>query len=340
MKTNDRSSVLIRQMRAQADTAFMLVMGCSVMWLASAGLVAAQSPAQSIAQSIAQTEQQSGEPDPGEQSASDRKADSDDLEADVRSRLPNIPGYWPLERTLERPTLGDLNTLRFITTSDYPPFNYLDGAGVLVGFNIDIAWGICSALKVRCTVRRVPWDQMAAELDAGKADAAIASHRISAKAREQFLFTDRYYDTPARFVVRKDDELANITPGTLSGRNIAVVKGSAHEAFVRTFFTDSTIKPFDTAELAGDALRTGQADMMFGDAIGLVFWIEGLNSKGCCRFVGGTYTEPKFFGNGVGIAIKRDNHRLKKILDYGLDRVRRSGLYQRLFTRHFPQTLF
>ena len=217
MKMTSRSSVLNRWMRAQAGAGLALALVGGAMWLAPAGIAAAQTPAQPVAQ----TDEQSGESDPGEQSAIDRKADSDDLEAEVRRGLPNIPGYWPLERTLEKPPLGNLNTLRFITTSDYPPFNYLDGAGILVGFNIDIAWGICSALKVRCTVRRVPWDQMAAELEAGKADAAIASHRISAKARELFLFTDRYYDTPARFVVRKEDELANVTPELLANRNIA-----------------------------------------------------------------------------------------------------------------------
>ena len=332
MEMTDRSSMLIRWMRTQRYLVFGLMLVGGVAWVSPVGSASAQS--------VAQSDDLPGQPGADEQTTIDRKADSDDLEAEVRRGLPDIPGYWPLERTLAKPVLGELNTLRFITTSDYPPFNYLDSAGILVGFNIDIAWGICSALKVRCTVRRVPWDRMAEELEAGKADAAIASHRISAKAREQFLFTDRYYDTPARFVVRKEDELANVTPALLRNRSIAVVKGSAHEAFVRTFFKGAIIKPFDTADQTGDALRTGEADMVFGDSISLVFWIQGLNSKRCCRFVGGTYTEPRFFGNGVGIAIKKDNHRLKKILDYGLDRVRRSGLYQRLFTRHFPQTLF
>src|SRR5690606_31266015 len=62
--------------------------------------------------------------------------------------VPAIDGYWPVERPLARPDMGDLETIRFITEDDYPPFNYLDSTGVLVGFNIDIAWGICTALKV------------------------------------------------------------------------------------------------------------------------------------------------------------------------------------------------
>ena len=280
--------------------------------------------------------QQSG----AEQTTTGKKSDAEDREAKIREGLPNVPGFWPMERAIESPELSDVQTIRFITTADYPPFNYLDATGVLVGFNIDIAWGICTALKVRCTVRRVDWDKMAEELENGKADAAIASHRISRSTRQRFLFSDRYYDTPARFVMRKEDTLKDVNPDVLDGRSIAVVKGTAHEAFLRVFFEESEIRPFDRPEEAGEALRTGAVDAYFDDAIGLVFWLEGLASRGCCRFVGGAYTEPRFFGNGVGIALKQDNHRLKRILDYGLDRVRRSGLYQRLFTRYFPQALF
>lgn len=275
-----------------------------------------------------------------ERSTIGKKSDAEDREAKVRESLPNVPGYWPMERAIERPELSDVQTIRFITTADYPPFNYLDATGVLVGFNIDVAWGICTALKVRCTVRRVDWDKMAEELETGKADAAIASHRISRSTRQRFLFSDRYYDTPARFVVRKEDALQDVNPDVLDGRSVAVVKGTAHEAFLRTFFEESDVKVFDRPEEAGEALRTGSVDAYFDDAIGLVFWLEGLSSRGCCRFAGGAYSEPRFFGNGVGIALRKDNHRLKRILDYGLDRVRRSGLYQRLFTRYFPQALF
>lgn len=328
--------MLIRKMAVHGRVAFALMLFGGATWATCVGFPAGFL----VAQAVAQSNEPTAEPPVRERSTIDRKTDGGDREGEIRRGLPNIPGYWPIERNLPKPQLGDLNTLRFITTADYPPFNYLDSGGILVGFNIDIAWGICSELKVRCTVRRVEWERMAAELDAGKADAAIASHRISSKARQQFLFTDRYYDTPARFVVRKENEIGEITPETMKDQQIAVVKGSAHEAFVRAFFKEAFIKPFDNADQAGEALRTAEADMMFGDAISQAFWMQGLNSKNCCRFAGGLYTEPRFFGNGVGIAIKKDNQRLKTILDYGLDRVRRSGMYQRLFSQHFPQALF
>jgi polar amino acid transport system substrate-binding protein len=253
---------------------------------------------------------------------------------------PVIEGYWPVERTLAQPDLGDLETIRFITEDDYPPFNYLDSTGVLVGFNIDVAWGICTVLKVRCTVRRVAWDRMERELAEGRADAAIASHRISEANRENFLFTDRYYDTPARFVMRKDVELAEITPRVFVRKPVAVLRGTAHEAYLGTFFPLADVRPFDDAAGAREALRTGVVAALFGDAVSLAFWLDGTDSHGCCRFAGGFYREPKFFGNGVGIAVKSGNYKLVRILNYGLDQIRRSGLYAELWQRHFPRALY
>lgn len=251
-----------------------------------------------------------------------------------------LTGFWPTERSLPRPDLGNRDTIRFITETDYPPFHYLDASGVLVGFNIDLAWGICTALKVRCTIRQVGWNEMAAELAEGKADAAIASHRIDLDNRKRFHFTDRYYDTPARFVVRQDGNTVELTPASLGNRKVAVMKGTAHEAYLETFFADALIEPFDNHADAREALRTAKVDALFGDAISLGFWLAGEASRGCCRFSEGVYVEPRFFGNGVGIALRKDNLGLARILNFGLEQTRKSGLYARLVRRHFPAALY
>ena len=47
-------------------------------------------------------------------------------------------------------------------------------------------------------------------------------------------------------------------------------------------------------EAARDALRKGEADLLFGDGIALAFWLNGTDSGGCCIFVGGPFTvEPE-----------------------------------------------
>ena len=42
--------------------------------------------------------------------------------------------------------------IRFLTESDFPPFNYFDEENVLTGFNIDVARAICLELAAACDI--------------------------------------------------------------------------------------------------------------------------------------------------------------------------------------------
>ena len=79
---------------------------------------------------------------------------------------------------------------------------------------------------------------------------------------------------------------------------------------------------------------------MFGDGIGLTFWLNGVTSDGCCEFRGGPYFDAKYFGEGVGIAVKKGNRQLVEILNYALEQVHASGRYEGLFLRYFPMSFF
>ena len=47
--------------------------------------------------------------------------------------------------------------IRFLTDSDFPPFNYYDEDNVLTGFNVDIARAICLELAATCDIQARPW---------------------------------------------------------------------------------------------------------------------------------------------------------------------------------------
>lgn len=235
---------------------------------------------------------------------------------------------------------GRRTTLRFLTDSDFPPFNYFEEDNTLTGFNVDVARAICVELAVACDVRVRPWGELLPALRRGEADAVIASHKLSAAALKGVAFTDRYYHTPARFAARRSFARIEATPEGLEGQRIAVAKGTAHEAYVRAFFRDSTVRVFETVELARDALVTGAADVLFDDAISLAFWLNGTASKACCEFRGGPYAEPKFFGDGVGIALRQGDAELKTQINTALRKLRENGRYEEMVLRYFPLRAF
>jgi polar amino acid transport system substrate-binding protein len=247
-----------------------------------------------------------------------------------------VPGFWDPKRRPERPDLGRLTALRFLTEEDYPPFNFKGPDGMPIGFNVDLARAICVELNVTCTIQVRRFDTLIAALDEGRGDAIIASLAITPATRLQVDFTDRYYRSPARFVGRKGLALDDVTPARLAGKRVAVVAGSAHEAYLRDFFAETAIQSLPNAEAALAALQKGDADLVFGDGIMLAFWLNGTASAGCCAFRGGPFVESRYFGEGVGIAVKRGNELLKRALDYALFRLWEKGVYTDLYLRYFP----
>ncbi len=225
--------------------------------------------------------------------------------------------------------------LRFITEGEFPPFNYFDDEGVLTGFNVDLARAICLEVNAACDVQAKPWDELMPALQRGEADGVIAAHVVSAAMLKKVDFTDRYFHFPARFAGKRGGARIEITPDGIDGKKVAVSKETAHQAYLSTFFRLAQIQVFDTPDLAREALAAGKVDLLFDDAVSLAFWINGTVSKECCEFKGGPFLEPRYFGEGIAIAIPKSDPELKTLLNGALRRVRASGRFDELMTQYF-----
>ena len=64
-----------------------------------------------------------------------------------------VPGFWDPRRRPDRPDLARLTVIRFLTETDYPPFNFTGPDGNPAGFNVDLARMICEEIKVACTIQ-------------------------------------------------------------------------------------------------------------------------------------------------------------------------------------------
>jgi polar amino acid transport system substrate-binding protein len=251
-----------------------------------------------------------------------------------------VPGFWDPRRRPERPDLSRIQNIRFLTEFDYPPFNYAGPDGNPAGFNVELARLICDELKVQCTIQLRRFDTLLQALGENRADAVIASLAVTPDTRRRVDFSDPYYRPLARFVARRNVPLRDVVPEAMEGKKIAVVAGTAHEEFLKTFFTEAELRPVKTMEIARDMLRRGDADLLFGDGIALAFWLNGTDSGNCCAFVGGAFTESRYFGEGVGIAVKRGNDTLRLAFNWALFRLWEKGRFTDLWLRYFPISPF
>ncbi len=251
-----------------------------------------------------------------------------------------VPGFWDPRRRPERPDLSRVQRIRFLTEFDYPPFNYAGPDGQPAGFNVDLARLICEELKVQCTIQMRRYDTLLPALRENRAEAIIASLAITPETRQQFDFSDPYYRMPARFVARRGDPPLDPVPEALEGKKVAVLAGSAHEAYLKSFFTEAVLRPYPTREAAQEALRRGEVDLVFGDGVSLAFWLNGTDSANCCAFVGGPFLESRYFGEGVGIAVRRGNDTLRLAFNWALFRLWEKGRFTDLWLRYFPISPF
>jgi polar amino acid transport system substrate-binding protein len=251
-----------------------------------------------------------------------------------------IPGFWDPRRRPERPDTSRITLIRFLTEIDYPPFNFAGPDGNPAGFNVDLARMICEELKIACTVQMRRFDTLLTALAENRGDAVMASIAVTPEARRRADFSDPYYRTPARFVARREVAISEIRPELLEGKEVAVVAGTAHEAFLKALFTEADLRTYPTSELARDALRRGDVDLLFGDGISLAFWLNGTDSQNCCVFRGGPFIESRYFGEGIGIAVKRGNDTLRQGINWALFRLWEKGRFSDLWLRYFPISPF
>ena len=123
----------------------------------------------------------------------------------VSAAEPQVPILWDAKERLPKPDLSSLPRLRFLTTTDFPPFNFLDGGGRLSGFHIDLARAICAELDIaeKCQIQALPWAELERRCRRAKARRSLPASPPRRKSRSKYGFSRSYLQFPARFIMPK-----------------------------------------------------------------------------------------------------------------------------------------
>ena len=197
---------------------------------------------------------------------------------------------------------------------------------------------ICEELKIACTVQMRRFDTLLPSLADNRGDAVMASIAVTPEPASSPISAIRITAPPPASWRAATSTMCG--PEQLEGKKVAVVAGTAHEAFLKALFTEVDVRPYDTPELTREALRKGEVDLLFGDGISLAFWLNGTDSQNCCAFRGGPFIESRYFGEGVGIAVKRGNDTLRQAFNWALFRLWEKGRFSDLWLRYFPISPF
>jgi len=225
-------------------------------------------------------------------------------------------------------------TLKIGTEGAYPPFNNLTADGKLVGFDVDIAQALCDEMKVKCEFIAQDWDGIIPALQAGKFDAIIASMSITPERLKQVDFTNKYYNTPPAIAAPKDTDIKGVTKEDLTGKTIGVQASTTHFNYSTKTYTDSTVKPYPTAQEYQLDLQNGRLDAVNDDIVVLSQWLDTPDGA-CCKIVGTIKPVPEIHGEGAGIAIRKGETDLKDQFNAAIIAIRANGKYKEINDKYF-----
>lgn len=234
----------------------------------------------------------------------------------------------------------DWSKIRIGVEGAYPPFSYVTPGGELAGFDIDIAKALGEAMGAEVTLIPQDWDGIIPALLARKYDAIIASMSITEERKKKVAFTNKYYQTPAKFVCKKGD-IGEFSKETIRGKEVGVQRATIHDRYLTdNYGKDVDIKRYGTLDEAYLDLTAGRVDMLLADSValsdGFLKKPEGANYQ----FVGPDLSDPKWFGDGVGIAIRKEDKDLVEKFNMAIDKIRSEGTYKTIQDKYFDFNVF
>lgn len=252
----------------------------------------------------------------------------------------SVPNFWDPRTQLERPDLTGSRTIRFLVDDDFPPLHFAGADGSPTGFSVELARAACERLAIPCTIQVRRFDMLLDALADRQGDVVASAIPLTASLRQRFGVTGPYFKIPARVVIRKDRNLPAPEGKALAGKTVGVISGTAHEAFAKAFMPGAALRDFSELTLALIALKDGSLDYLFADGLGLALWIGGEEAAGCCDFVGGPYLESRFFGEGIGFVLRKEDENLRRAFDFAFQQLWKEGKYAELYLRFFPVSPF
>jgi polar amino acid transport system substrate-binding protein len=211
-------------------------------------------------------------------------------------------------------------TVRLGTEGAYPPFNFINDAGEVAGFERDVGDELCKRAELTCEWVTNEWDSIIPNLQSGNYDVIIAGMSITDERDEVIDFTQNYFPPAASAYVAlaADADLK----GTVAAQVSTIQAGYVAES-------GATLLEFATPDETIAAVRNGEAVAVFADKDFLAPIVA--ESNGELMFVG----EPVQLGGGVGLGVRESDAELKGKLDAAIQSMKDDGSLNMLIEKHF-----
>ena len=229
----------------------------------------------------------------------------------------------------------DWQKVRVAIEGAYPPFSQTTPEGKLVGFDVDIAVALCEAMGAEPVLVAQDWDGMIPGLLARKYDTIIASMSITEERMQKVDFTKKYYQTPAKFMIKKG-LIEDFSMEALKGKVIGVQRETVHDKYLTDVYGKNVeIKIYGSLDEAYLDVEAGRIDIVMADSVALMEGFLGKDKGMNYGFIGPDMVEPQGVGPGIGAAVRKQDGDLKQKLNEAIDTIRANGTYEKIQNKYF-----
>jgi polar amino acid transport system substrate-binding protein len=156
------------------------------------------------------------------------------------------------------------HTLNVASCLSFPPFGFLDSTGKAEGYDVDVATAMATALGVKVHVIDTTSADRIPNLLTGKVNAVVCNFTITPQRATQIAFSNPYVAAGETLLSKKSGGATSLAQ--LSGKTVAVTKGSTDGAAVQSVNPQVKIQQYDTSAAAVLAVKQGQSDAMVEDS--------------------------------------------------------------------------
>ena len=158
---------------------------------------------------------------------------------------------------------------------------------------------------------------------------------ITADRLKVIDFTNKYYNTPSRVVVKKDVKFTG--PASIKGKKIGVLKGSTQEKYAMGELKTAGVEvvPYEAQDQVYLDIKSGRLDGTVADFVEVTGGFLSKPEGKDYNLVGPELYTEKYFGIGVGIGLRKDETALKKALNDGIKAIRGNGTYKKINDKYF-----
>ena len=210
------------------------------------------------------------------------------------------------------------DTVRMGTEGAYPPYNFINDAGEVDGFERELGDELCARAALTCEWVVNDWDSIIPNLVSGNYDTIIAGMSITAERDEVIDFTQNYTQPDASAYMALSADV------NLSGAVIAAQTNTIQASFVAA--SGATLVEFSTPEETVAAVKNGEADAVLADKSYLVPVADADNSLVLLA-------QQELIGGGVGMGVRESDNDLRDKFDAAITSMKADGSLNALIAK-------